>query len=82
MTCSRLYNTTKYRLPDELDSVFIKSLLHRIRADLHAKGYLESATASLTRCAWTASGITDASVVARNGDVVPILSSVLDSWEL
>lgn len=49
VACTRLYNTTRYRLPEELDSVFIKSLLHRIRADLHEKGFLESPAASLTR---------------------------------
>lgn len=46
-----VYSTKKYRLPDEIDATFIKSLLLRIRTDLHAKGYLESPHGQLTRCA-------------------------------
>jgi hypothetical protein len=49
-----VYSTKQYRLPDELDATFIRLLLLRIRTDLHAKGYLDSPHAQLTRCvhAW------------------------------
>lgn len=40
----------KYRLPEEVDALFVKTLLHRIRSDLHSRGLLDSAEAPLTRC--------------------------------
>lgn len=43
------HSAARYRLPEEVDGLFVKTLLHRIRSDLHARGLLESADAPLTR---------------------------------
>ena len=42
-------SVARYRLPEEVDGLFVKTLLHRIRSDLHARGLLDSPDAPLTR---------------------------------
>eukprot|EP00892_Ulva_mutabilis_P004259 jgi/Ulvmu1/2204/UM013_0050.1 len=45
------HSAVRYRLPEEVDSLYVKTLLCRIRGDLHARGLLDTADAPLTRYA-------------------------------